>query len=62
MIQFEQEFNLQKEECQQHLQEMGFMENEIQELRRTVKGFEKDKQEIHSEYQHQVGSQKQTLQ
>ena len=38
------------------------MEHEMQGLRRIVKEFEKDKQEIHNQYQHQVMSQKQTLQ
>ena len=62
MAQFEQEFNHQKEECQQQQQEISVMEHEMQGLRRTVKEFEKDKQEIHNQYQHQVMSQKQTLQ
>ena len=48
MTQFEQEFNHQKEECVQHMQEIEMMEHEMQGLRRTVKEFEKDKQEIHS--------------
>ena len=43
------------------MEEISLMEQEMQTLRRSMKTFEKDKQEIHNEYSHQIKKQKDTL-